>query len=392
MAMSDYLAELQATKTYKAGLITTQEYKFITKLGGIYRALPEIPRADTDKHIIVMELLGNQPNIYTALTDPRMTISPKTTDANRLLFIFVKIKPHILKIVPPQEKYQLGDGHQIGATFDITYRIADVEDFWRGAKDPIAVLEAAIINEAKNYFLSITSNYLVSSPADLKKTLEQHIQDTEIKIVKNNLEDSIREKCLISGIEIIKVHADVQLSNTLNEHLKRLHDRIYGQGGTLDKLHSQKVVSDHRRHIDEMIDRDTTFSPYKLKDVIMTLDTGLLENFYTMEWGDAMRKVHDELSKQKKAYLADQKTARINDYRERLKIAQEVQLDEMHIQDLKDKLAKELTEDKEDSSQLFSNNHFLQLAIGSISSVDQLTSSTPKQISSATENSKTDKE
>ncbi|MCP3686360.1 MAG: hypothetical protein GY861_27265 [bacterium] len=372
-------------------MIKTQEYKFITKLGGLYRALPEIPHADSDRHIIVMELLGNQPNISTVLTDPRVTISPKTNDANRLLFIFVEMKPHILKVASPQEKYRLGDGHQIGGTFDLTYQVADAEEFWRGAKDPIAVLEAAVVNEAKNYFLSITSHYLVSSPADLKKTLEQHIQDTEIKIVKSNLEDSIREKCLISGIEIIKVHANVQLSEELSEHLKRIHDRIYGQDGTLDKRYSQKMVSDHRRSIDEMIDRDTTFLPHKLRNVTMMLDTGLLENFYTMEWSDAMRKVHDELSKQKNAYLAEQKTAKINDYRDRLKIAQEAQLDEVHILDLKDKLAKELTEDKEDSSQLFSNNHFLQLAIGSISSAGQLTSSTPKQIPSPTENSKTDK-
>jgi hypothetical protein len=385
--MSDYLSKLQATKTYKAGLITTQEYKFITRLGGIYRTLSEIPHADSDKHIIVMELLGNQPNISTVLTDPRMTINPKTTDANKLLFIFVEMKPHILRIFPPQEKYRLGEGHQIEATFDLTYRVANAEDFWRGAKDPVAVLEAAVINEAKNYFLSITSHYLVSSPADLKKTLEQHIQDTEIKIVKNSLEDSIREKCVISGIEVMKVHADVQLSGTLNEHLKKIHDSTYGPDGTLIKRRSQKEVSDNRKYIDGMIDSDTTFSPYKLRNVIMVLDTGLLENFYIMEWSNAMQKVHDELSRQKKDYLTTHKAdkARINEIRENLKIAREEELDEMYIQDLKEKLSKELAKDKEYSSEVFSNNHFLQLAIGSISSAGQLTSTTPKQISSTTE-------
>ena len=46
MAITNYLAELQATRTYKEGVITAQEYKFISKFGGVYRRLPEIPKPD----------------------------------------------------------------------------------------------------------------------------------------------------------------------------------------------------------------------------------------------------------------------------------------------------------------------------------------------------------
>ena len=191
MEMTNYLAALQATKTYKEGVITAQEYKFISKFGGMYRKLPEIPRADDDRHIIVMEMLGDQPNIYRVFSHPDMTINPKTTDANRLLFIFVKIKPAILRIASPEEGYPLGDNHHISASFDITYRIIDVKKFWSCAIDPIAALETSIINEARNYFLSVTSDYLVKAPADIKQTLESHI-DAEIKRVKKTIEENIK--------------------------------------------------------------------------------------------------------------------------------------------------------------------------------------------------------
>lgn len=249
MAITNYFAELQATRTYKEGVITAQEYKFISKFGGVYRKLPEIPRPDDDRHIIVMEMRGDQPNIYGVLSDPKMTINPKSTDANRLLFIFVNIKPGVFKIAPPEEGYKLGDNHHISATFNITYRINDVKKFWNCAKDPIAIFETAITDEARNYFLGVRSNYLVKAPADTKKTLESHI-DAEIKKIKKTLEESIKNNLnddnsgdsLISGIEIIKVNAVVQLSDDLNNLLKKIHEKFLGTVGLLIKAVTMKLM------------------------------------------------------------------------------------------------------------------------------------------------------
>jgi len=398
MSMSDYLAELQATKTYKAGLITTQEYKFITKFLGTYRALPDIPHADADKHIIVMELRGGQPNMSIVLTDPnpKITINPNTTDADKLLFIFVKMKPQTLKVASPPEKYYIGgeERHQIEATFDLTYRVADAEELWKGAVDPLAMLEAEIVNEAKNYFLSIESKYLITSPGDLKDSLEQRIQDTGVRVIKDNLENNIREKCVISGIEIMKVFADVQLSVELNDYFKRIIKERYGEGGHLDQRRSEDKIFENREYINRRIKNDETFQPYALRDVIMKLDTGLVENFHTMNWNDAMRKVHDELARQKKEYLEqirEQGNADIDRITKLIRKAEEAGLEEMQILPLKDSLAEKMLESIENSDSL-KNSEFLQWLIGTPSSAGQLTSSTPKQISSPTENSETDKE
>ena len=368
-------------------MITTQEYNFISKLGGIYRKLPEIPRPDDDRHIIVMEMLGDQPNIYGVLSDPKMTISPKSTDANRLLFIFVKIKPSVLRVPSPEKGYQLGDGHHISTTFDITYRITDVKKFWSCAKDPIAILETAIIDEARNYFLGVTSNYLVKAPADLKKTLESHI-DAEIKRIKKTLEESIRDNLndnnsgdtLISGIQIIKINAVVQLSDDLNNLLKKLHEKFFGDGGVIDTNSDNEINVLVRRKIDERIDEDKTFAPYPLRNVIMSLDTGLLENFYSMDWSNAMRIVHEELSIQKKAYLEKQNETLIDEYENRLIKAKKLELDEMHIQDLKDKLADLLMQNPADAFQRTSNNQFLQQRIDLTVSNAQLLSDDSQEL------------
>ncbi|MCI5148318.1 MAG: hypothetical protein D3916_02795 [Candidatus Electrothrix sp. MAN1_4] len=387
MAITNYLAELQATSTYKEGVITAQEYKFISKFGGVYRKLPEIPKADDDRHILVMEMLGDQPNIYGVLSDPKMTINPKSTDANRLLFIFVNIKPGVLRVFSPEEGYQLGDGHHINATFDITYRITDVKNFWSSAQDPVAALETTIADEARNYFSSVTSNYLVKAPADLKKTLESHI-DAEIKEIKKTLEESIKNNLndnnsrdgLITGVDIIKVNAVVQLSDTLNNLLKKLHEKFFGDGGVIDTNSDNEIDALVRRKVDERIDEDKTFAPYSLRNVIMSLDTGLLENFYSMDWGNAMRIVHEELSRQKKAYLEKQNKTLIDEYKNRLTIANELKLDEIHIQDLKDKLADLLIQDPVDTFKMTSNNQFLKKRIDLTISNTQLLSDNPHEL------------
>ena len=378
MAISDYIATLQKTKTYQAGLISFQEYSFKSKAFGFLRTLPNIPHADNDRHVVVMEIRGDQPNIFTVLKDPKHSINPTSRDADKLLFIFIEMRPHSLKVETPAEGYHLGDGHRINSTLTITYQVVDAEDFWKGGRDQLAEFETTATDAAKNFFLNITSNYLINSPAELKQSLEQHIRETGIKVVKNNLEESIWRNCEIAGIKLVKVNADVYLSDSLREHLQRMHNRLYGEGGAVE-----------RRNIDQIIDSDTTFAPYGLRTVIMTLDMRLLENFYTMKWSDAMRKVTEKLADKKEEYLRSVEEMEITKMRKIIATAQEVGLDEMDVKDLKTKLADKLMKIAVRSSvQLPSDSEYLKLTISSPSSASLLTSDAARQSSSGVDEGK----
>ncbi len=361
--VEQYVADLQQTKTYQAGLIQLQDYAFKSRWGGLIRTLPPVPHADDDRHVIVLEMRGQQPNLFTILADPRHSISPTSRDAEKLLFIFVEMKQRITKINTPSEGYQLADGHQIRATFQVTYRVSNAERFWKESKDPLDHLETIVIDEAKNYFLKISTDYLISRPAELKQSLERQIEDTGIKIVKNGLEEGIQANCIVGGLDILKVNADVHLSDTLREHLERLHKRIYGEGEYLDKRHIKQVDTEHRRYIDTLIDEDPTFAPYTLRQVIMTLDTGLLENFYIEDWNNAITKVHNAIANKKEAY----QNAEISRLEKLLKTAQRLELDEEDVNDIKEKLADKLLKsaDEDNHSQMHSDNEFLQLILGS---------------------------
>lgn len=379
MAISDYIAALQKTKTHQAGLISFQEYSFKSKAFGLVRSLPNIPHADEDRHVIVMEIRGDQPNIFTVLKDPKHSITPTTRDADKLLFIFIEMRPHILKIEKSAEGYQLGDGHQINSTLTIKYKVEDAEEFWKAGRDQLAEFETTVIDTAKNFFLGIKSNYLINNPAELKKSLEHYIQETAIKVVKNDLEKSVWESCKIAGIRLINVTSDVYLSDSLRKYLQRIHDKIFEEGGAAE-----------RREIDLIIDNDKTFTPYGLRAVITALDIRLLENFYVMKWTDAMRKVTEKLAERKEEYFRSIKEAEINKMKDIIDTAGHLGLDEMDVKDLKDKLAKKLSAmaDRIDGTQLHSDSQYLKLITSSPSSADQLTSDATQRNSSGSDDKK----
>lgn len=377
MSLADYLNELQATKTYQEGVIKTQEYSFKSRWGGLLRSLPPVPQANEDRHVVVIELRGNQPHIFTILKEPNHSISPTTRDADKLLFIFIEMKPRMLQIDAPPEGYTLGDGHHIRAKFELTYQVVDAKEFWQGSTDPLATLEKAVINEARDYFLGITSRYLIREQADLKKTVEQHIQETGVKVIKSKLENDISKECVIPGIKLTRTYAQVYLSDTLSAYLKELHDQMYGESG-------KKRLG--RQYIERMIDDDSTFAPYGLRQIIMALDTGLLENFHTMEWSAAMRKVHERLAEEKRKYMEAQENAERSRLKRLIATAQEVGLDEMDIEDLKGKLADKLLQSvDEKNSQMPTNNEFLQQIIDPTSAAGQLSASEQRKLSDQTD-------
>lgn len=371
MSISEYTSELEKTKTYRDGLIAFREYKIETKWAGLRTVFPELPCADSENHIVVMDFKGGRHNIFSVLTKKEYGINLNTNNLSHFLFIFVKIKPRNLHISSPQKGYQLGDGHRVDAIVNIVYRIEDVESFWMVSDDPLATLEFSIIDEVKNYFLGITSEYLIRRPSESKNDLERHIYehkvaDSEIKRIKIKLEDQIKDKYHSnnSGVKIESIYAEIQLSETLSEHLNRLHDRIYSKNGILEKSYSLQGESLQRKQIDQQIDNDTTFAPYNLRNIIMVLDTGLLENFYNISWSLAMQKVHDELKRQKNSYLSDQRRAKIDGIRELLQIAREEEFDQIEIEKLKDKLIVEMSKDHAESGKLFTDRQFLELAVG----------------------------
>lgn len=355
MSLTNYTEALQKTKTYQAGLISFQEYSFQSRLG-FFKVLPNMPHADDDRHVVVMEVRGNRPNLLTVLEDPKHSIQATTKDVDKLLFIFVEMRPHTLVIESPNGGYRLGDGHRIDAKFTVTYRIKDAKEFWSGNKDQLAEFEIAAIDAAKNFFLKISSNFLIISPADLKQSLEKHISESEINKVKIKLEQSICETCTVAGISLQKVIADVNIGDSLHKYLLRIHEKLYGEGGTAE-----------RRKIDQIIDSDTTFAPYNLRTVINAIDMRLLENFYSSKWSDAMRLVTDKVAEKKEEYMMSIDHKEITKMRELIDIAVNSGLDTIDIDILKTKLAEKLVliAGKDTKTTPFSDSDYLDVIITS---------------------------
>jgi len=360
MALSNYIALLKETRTYKSGLIELQEYSIETKLWGLQRKLPKVPHADYNRHVIVMEVIGEQPNLYTILTDPKHFLDLTTKHADNLLFIFVEMRPRGLTVRMPESGYQLGDGHTIQMNMGVSYKIIDVEAFWRGSRDPIENLEGSIINSSKNFFLGKFSNDLISSPGVLKQSLEQHVENSAGIIgVKNDLEKNVKNVHGVPGLQVMGVTADIKLSDSLQQHLNRLHERIFTPGGVLD-----------RQKIDQLIDKDTTYSPYSLRDVVRRIDMRLLENFYIKSWPEAMQLVAEKVTELKTEYQAaelEQDKKELARYKTLLNEASEMGLEEEDKLDLKAKVAEKMHKllENETSAKPMTDTQFIDSIVGS---------------------------
>ncbi|MCP4119147.1 MAG: hypothetical protein GY737_27830 [Desulfobacteraceae bacterium] len=331
MSIETYISAIQETKTYQAGLISFQEYSFRERVLGLIKTLPSVPRADEDRQIVVMEIKGNQPNILTVLKDPAHSIQLTTKDVDKLLFIFVEMRPHTLNIAESPEGYRLSDGHQINAQFSITYQVEDAKLFWKGHKDQLLEFERAILNAAKRFFLNTSSDLFIGFPADSKKSLENHIKEAEIGAVKHSLENDIYQNCTIAGIQIQKVIADVHIGQSLYEYLGRIHEKLYGRGGVAE-----------RYKIDQIIDCDKTFAPHSLRAVINALDMRLLENFYREDWNVAMRKVTERLAEKKDEFMKSIEEKELDRMERLIDTAERLGLDDDDKKELKYKAAKNL--------------------------------------------------
>ncbi|MCB0164745.1 MAG: hypothetical protein KDI79_10995 [Anaerolineae bacterium] len=409
--IDDYIKSREQTKTYQTSFIKMQKYEKKSSWGGLFVNF-DAPQADSEWHIVGISIQGNAPSVQTFLTHPGQKIDLRAKDVGQYLFVLVNVKPTTLDI--KVSGCPLADGDRVDAVFKINCQVRNIQDFWNSDTDPLQRFENAVVKEAKNYFNRINGEYLVGNFSELKDSLEQQIQDTGLNVIRPQLEQTIQVHCPIPGMAIIDVDADVMISDRLRDVLEAKHKSIWNvrrahyeeKEITLTEVvkdrqrksadgQRRELELDRRKQIDSQIDADTTFVRYgvSLRDLIMRLDTTLIENFYTMEWGQAMQLVHRALAESRNNYQQHrqlQLDSEIDTLTKRLNQAKQAGLDDIHIQMIQDKLAEKMLASMDDtnSTNTPSEEEFLQHLLGSTASVGRLTSgqSTSGSLPSETSN------
>jgi hypothetical protein len=347
MSTTEYVNRLMQSRTFKTGVIEDiEEYKLQSRLY-VFKTLPSLPQANDDRHVIVIEVRGNHPSVFSVLSKPNHTINPTARDIDKLVFVFLSMKPQQLKISSPLDEYQLGDGQQVNTDFEIIFRVTDADEFWRAAKDPIAIIESEVVNEARSYFLKLDTNSLIDYPLPSHEKLEQQILESQMSVIKEGLSSVIRQ-ISIRGMQIVRVHAHI----TLSKPIKDIVDGWHTPDGEIT-----------RRRLDARIDRDQTFAPYKLRDVVMMFDNRLLENFYSLPYGEAMKLVHETVRKAKDIFMEQLRANQlkeINQLSSFIRIAKENGLDETHIFDLQEKMGEKLKQMANTSTNILSDQEFVK--------------------------------
>jgi hypothetical protein len=327
MSNATYINRLMQLRTHQVGLIEDiHEYQFNVRWGGFFRTLSTLPQANGDRHIVVVKMSGEQPSELICLPEDRQSIEPSMRDVGKLIFVFLSVKSQQLKLASPFGGYRLADGQEVKVDLELTVQVTSAKDFWLAAKDPVALLESMVIGETQSYFLQVDSRNLIDKPL----TDEQQGVEFSMHTIVQRLETKICGVSL-SGIQIKRAFAQITFSDQLKAFLRRQLDNLFNPAGLLD-----------RKHVDERIETAHLFDAFKLKDVIMALDPQLLDNFYSMPYGNAMSVVYEKLASAKAKFVDGQQNDKIAKLEQAIETAMRISLDETPIGNLKEKLAEEL--------------------------------------------------
>lgn len=336
MSNTTYINRLMQLRTYQVGIIEDiQEYQFNLHWRGLFRTLSPLPQANGDRHVVVVKMSGEQPSEFIFLPEDRQSIEPPIRDVGKLVFVFLSVKPQQLKLPSPVGGYRLADGQEVKVDLELTIQVSSARSFWLAAKDPVALLEAMVINETQRFFLQVDSRNLIDKPL----LSEQQSSGFPMHTIMQRLETKICEVSL-SGIQIKHAFAQVTLSDQLKSFLKRQLDNLFNLAGFLD-----------RSELDEYIENAHVFDLFKLKDIIMALDPRLLENFYSLPYSDAMFAFHEKLTNAKAKFVEEQWKDKIAKLMEAIETATRTNLDEIPVEKLKERLADELYKVADDVKQ-----------------------------------------
>jgi hypothetical protein len=362
MALENWLQALRAKETYRAGVYSVAEYVIERRIFG--NRLPPVPRADPDRHIIVMEVVGGTPVFVATLTMERPYIHVPAQEADRMLFISVEMRPQPLDVAAASGTYRLADGTEVRCEIGIEWRVADAEAFWKGSVDPVVALRLRVIEAARRFLGSQTASALLSDKVDLERELVASIADRTITIIKLGVETHVQGHATVPGTKIQAVSAVIEPSKSLSEHLIRVAEKFIERGGLADRL-----------KINQLLEHDQTYSPYSVSSVARALGMHLLENFYTQPYPEAMRALADAFEAKKAELRPDESLKAMAKTLER---AKEMGLDKTFIQSISVKIGEKLLDslDRPDTPSPVSNQTFLQALVGPTTQTVKINSDT----------------
>ncbi len=264
MSIEDtYVDRLRQTRTYAEQLVTIRtSEKF---------RLSSLPKADQQQHILIMEIHGSNPSLYTILTERRPGLSIGESLLHKFLCIIVEMNTRKLTL---SNQYYLKDrrADQIKVSITIRYKVVDAKTLIVDNQDAVAELEELIDSTVKKYLdRKSSANFDI---ADLQTSLENEIERAT---------DDTSEEL---GLEVKKITASIKLTEEQAKH--------FGQLLAIDRQHEIQVheatrAEENERLVTEKYLNETRFRGVPLMTIAGAAGPTYVLNFYTMERKAAMQ-------------------------------------------------------------------------------------------------------
>ncbi|MCB0127747.1 MAG: hypothetical protein KDE58_36030 [Caldilineaceae bacterium] len=276
MSLAAYIERLNGSRTRQVGLIdSATAYQYKSRLWNLLRLLPEAPQADSDWHLIVVNIYDS--NKLQILSAPQAKAALSSSGIGEVVFVPLSKLPQTFTVKSSTSEFRLSDNARIRASISLEVRIRDAKAFWAAAavlwdqdEDPISTVENNLTSITEAYLQSLSRANFVASKINPRDDTLLRIHPLVLTEIEQGLQAKV-DNLSFDGLQIV-TKAQITPPNDSN-------------------------------WIDYFLDQDDTFSPHSLGKVIDTLgDDKLRANFYKQEYSVAFNEVDAGLTKLRRTY------------------------------------------------------------------------------------------
>lgn len=347
------LQQLRDKQSYKSGLLEVQEFKRDQSTSWVANR-PSVKKVVTDKtkQYLVLQLAVDKLYDSKSFINSEPLIEFNKQNSDDIVLIAVSTLPTQFHIPSLPNGYELQDKV---ARFDCIATVnASITDcgklwqLWNQNKDVIDVLTEALQAKFASYLSSVELGDLID-PVDLFQArpvvILRRAATKAVPLLEEHLKTVQVDGVHIQDIEVaVVLHVD-QSHQLSEDQLNKLRQEFGVENDKISKLRNVEGQLHYRRYIDSLLDKDVSFAPHTLRQTIMLFEPDLLEDFYSGEWGEAMKNLYSKVAEARNQLQRANSMLRLRNW---MQIARDSGLKEEELAQMRSALIQQLTNSSEE--------------------------------------------
>jgi len=186
-------------------IVGIDTYDYQPRLLRFFVGVPEPPQADIDKSVIVLNVVNDYDMPIRILNTAGQPADLRTRHVGNILLVYISNGIKTMKIPGPPNGYQLKDRERIFGPIDISFRIDDLQNFWKPKADPVDRFETKAYQKIQEFFSSLNSVDIIPVGSKPMQSQSSTMYSVDIGTIELRLKTEL-QFVGVQGIAVENVH------------------------------------------------------------------------------------------------------------------------------------------------------------------------------------------